>query len=535
MEYYGSTITSTYTRPRVGDGTRFLPHISTMAASYKSHTGPHVISHSLSLPWRPSTYYKVSQTHPTLQPLSKSLPENVRLEGIGTYKLTSSLPAARSALFTRYTPDDWFKSNYANYKQSDSTRNSAERLRMDTARMVHDEDQRTNRTQEVSSKAMGERVADIHFWKNELNHEIEQQVAETNSLVEEVSSKAMGERVSDIHFWKRELNHEIEAQVAETNNLVEVKKRLERALAETESPLQVAQECLYHREKRQGIDLVHDGVERELLSEVDVIKSCQERMRRAIEKANAQLANNRAAQHELERDVSDKHVAHRIDDYCHQLRNTSEGIAYHRGVEKVDATVTVPETWAKFSDNNILRSQSERAASAKLRADIEALLNQCSNEMWTHFNNVNVGFSNRISETMDAKNKLQQHLAKTLQEIFQTEQTILQIKKAIADKEAPMKVAQTRLDSRTRRPNTELCRDPPQHRLVSEVGQIAETIETLHFRLRQAEDTLQALVHTKDALEHDLSVKANSLFIDQEKCMGMRRTFPTTPRLVGYA
>ncbi|XP_078692415.1 tektin-3-like isoform X4 [Branchiostoma floridae x Branchiostoma belcheri] len=498
MEYYGSTITSTYTRPRVGDGTRFLPHISTMAASYKSHTGPHVISHSLSLPWRPSTYYKVSQTHPTLQPLSKSLPENVRLEGIGTYKLTSSLPAARSALFTRYTPDDWFKSNYANYKQSDSTRNSAERLRMDTARMVHDEDQRTNRTQEVSSKAMGERVADIHFWKNELNHEIEQQVAETNSLVE-------------------------------------VKKRLERALAETESPLQVAQECLYHREKRQGIDLVHDGVERELLSEVDVIKSCQERMRRAIEKANAQLANNRAAQHELERDVSDKHVAHRIDDYCHQLRNTSEGIAYHRGVEKVDATVTVPETWAKFSDNNILRSQSERAASAKLRADIEALLNQCSNEMWTHFNNVNVGFSNRISETMDAKNKLQQHLAKTLQEIFQTEQTILQIKKAIADKEAPMKVAQTRLDSRTRRPNTELCRDPPQHRLVSEVGQIAETIETLHFRLRQAEDTLQALVHTKDALEHDLSVKANSLFIDQEKCMGMRRTFPTTPRLVGYA
>eukprot|EP00058_Branchiostoma_floridae_P019548 XP_002605038.1 hypothetical protein BRAFLDRAFT_124133 [Branchiostoma floridae] len=420
MEYYGSTITSTYTRPRVGDGTRFLPHISTMAASYKSHTGPHVISHSLSLPWRPSTYYKPDR--PPMTGLSRTTRT--------TSRVTPPVTAPRGCAWTRH---GWCMM----------------RIKGPTAlRWGH----------EVSSKAMGERVSDIHFWKNELNHEIEQQVAETNSLVE-------------------------------------VKKRLERALAETESPLQVAQECLYHREKRQGIDLVHDGVERELLQEVDVIKSCQERMRRAIEKANAQLANNRAAQHELERDVSDKHVAHRIDDYCHQLRNTSEGIAYHRGVEKVDATVTVPETWAKFSDNNILRSQSERAASAKLRADIEALLNQCSNEMWSHFNNVNVGFSNRISETMDAKNKLQQHLAK----------------------------------------NTELCRDPPQHRLVSEVGQIAETIETLHFRLRQAEDTLQALVHTKDALEHDLSVKANSLFIDQEKCMGMRRTFPTTPRLVGYA
>lgn len=42
------------------------------------------------------------------------------------------------------------------------------------------------------------------------------------------------------------------------------------------------------------------------------------------------------------------------------------------------------------------------------------------------------------------------------------------------------------------------------------------------------------LVRAKSVLEHDLAVKANSLFIDQEKCMGMRKTFPSTARLVGY-
>jgi len=98
-----------------------------------------------------------------------------------------------------------------------------------------------------------------------------------------------------------------------------------------------------------------------------------------------------------------------------------------------------------------------------------------------------------------------------------------------------MRVAQTRLDERTRRPNVELCRDPSQLRLVTEVSTIDTTIITLKNRLREAEDTLQGLVHTKAQLEHDLSVKANSLFIDQEKCMGMRKTFPTTPRLVGYS
>lgn len=58
MEMLGSTLTATYTRPK-SVGNHFLPSISTMTASYKSHAPPHVLSHSLSLPWRPSTYYKV--------------------------------------------------------------------------------------------------------------------------------------------------------------------------------------------------------------------------------------------------------------------------------------------------------------------------------------------------------------------------------------------------------------------------------------------------------------------------------------------
>lgn len=50
----------------------------------------------------------------------------------------------------------------------------------------------------------------------------------------------------------------------------------------------------------------------------------------------------------------------------------------------------------------------------------------------------------------------------------------------------------------------------------------------------EAENSLQILVKTKVSLEHDLSVKANSLFLDQEKCMSMRKSFPSMPRLVGY-
>ncbi|KAM4623590.1 tektin-3 [Polymixia lowei] len=487
MELIGSTMTATYARPKTS---HFLPAISTMASSYRS-TLPALAANPSANQWRTNGYYKTGSAIPSLASAHRENLDLVRAK-------TMFYPSNRTALTTRYTPDDWYKSNQSNYRESESSRNSAERLRRDTMRLMQDKDQLTRRTQEHTSKNIGERLNDIVFWRSELSHEIDNMVTEIATLTE-------------------------------------VKRRLERALAETEGPLQVSQECLYHREKRMSIDLVHDGVEKDLIREVEVIKSCQERMRRHLDRAIAQLASNRAAQHELERDMSDKVTAQRIDDRCHHLRNTSDGIGYYRGIDRLDPSLSLPDSWSKFTDDNILLSQSERASSHKLRDEIEVLLNTTSNEMWNQFNNVNVAFTNRISETADAKNSLQTHLAKTLQEIFQTEMLVDSLKRALRDKECPLKVAQTRLEERTRRPNVELCRDNPHHRLVGEVREIEDTIQKLQERLAEAEHTLQTLVKTKVTLEHDLSVKANSLFLDQEKCMSMRKSFPSTPRLVGYA
>lgn len=74
----------------------------------------------------------------------------------------------------------------------------------------------------------------------------------------------------------------------------------------------------------------------------------------------------------------------------------------------------------------------------------------------------------------------------------------------------------------------------PSHSLVNEVYEVDDTIQTLQQRLRDSEDTLQSLVHTKTILEQDLAVKANTLYIDQEKCMSMRKSYPNTLRLVGF-
>ena len=68
---------------------------------------------------------------------------------------------------------------------------------------------------------------------------------------------------------------------------------------------------------------------------------------------------------------------------------------------------------------------------------------QCANEMWSHWNNTNMSFQQRITESNDAHNKLQSHLSKTMQEIYDQEKHIEALKKAIRDKGAPLKVSQT--------------------------------------------------------------------------------------------
>ncbi|XP_065591669.1 tektin-3 [Cyrtonyx montezumae] len=489
MELVGSPLSAIHTHQR-STPTNLLPAISSMTSTYRNRFPYYPLLPTFNLPWLPRSYYRTATNNPTLASFSSSA------HGWAPGRVFPVM-YNRTSLSTRYSPDDWYHSNMTNCRESETSRQNSESLRVDTSLLIQDKHQQTKKTQMESTKNLGKRV-------------------------------------NDIEFWKLELRHELDEMIGETNTLTDVKKRLERALAETEAPLQVSQECLLHREKRMDIDLVHDCVEKQLFKEVDIIRSCQERMKRYLDKAKAQLISNRAAQHEMEKDLADKQTAHHIDGKCHNISNTSEGISYYRGVEHIDATISVPDSWAKFTDDNILRSQSERVASAKLREDIENLLVVTANEMWNQFNSVNVAFTNRIAETAEAKSKFQIHLAKTLKEIFHTEMNIESIRKAIREKVPPLKVAQTRLDERTRRPNVELCRDSAQLRLVNEVHELDETIHTLQQRLRDAEGTLQALVRAKSVLEHDLAVKANSLFIDQEKCMGMRRSFPCTMRLLGF-
>lgn len=386
----------------------------------------------------------------------------------------------------KYTPDEWHRSNHLNYAKAEQNRKHGETIRDESARLANETHITTMKTQ------------------SDVNKKIEQ-------------------RLNDINFWKSELDRQYKETEDEIQKMLEYKERLEVALDATQIPLHIASECLQNRERRVGIDLVHDDVEIQLLKEVEVITGVQALLKRTLEQATEQIRLLRSANYYLNKDITDKFSALQLDGTCSALHNDALNKYYAPNAVKIAPNSVTPEEWETFSNKNVLKAESERNSAVTLRSMIDEILQETYDDQQKQCDNVNLSFSKRIEETEKAKNELEDHLAKVEVEISDMEDNINALNFAINEKEPPMQVSQTRLDTRTQRPNVELCRDPVQYKLVNEVGEISYNISRLTEMLQESEASLKALVRQKLNLEEDIEVKRNTLSIDRDQNAMIRK------------
>ncbi|NXJ68177.1 TEKT1 protein, partial [Rostratula benghalensis] len=374
-----------------------------------------------------------------------------------------------------------------------------------------------NKMQSASTESQKSRSERVTAESRRLLDEIEKTTQKTRSDV----NKKIEQRQEEIKFWKQELDNKLEQIFDETELLLTFKTRLEKSLESCKEPLDVAQKCLLNRQRRAGIDLVHDEVEQELMKEAEVLQGVIALLERTLEQTNEQIRLSRSAKYNLEMDLKDKFTALMIDDYCANLTNNTPDIRYADHTVEVEGKFVSPEDWIDFSNINVEKAEKQRNNSLALRTLIDCILSQTASDMRRQCEAVNVAFRNRVKEVRDAKHQLEKLLVMVMDETASQEKNIEALKKAIADKEGPVKVAQTRLVARNHRPNVELCYDTVQHRLTSEVQEITKNIER-QGTLAQAETELKGLSRRQLSLEEEIRVKENTLYIDEVLCMQMR-------------
>ncbi|EGW06933.1 Tektin-1 [Cricetulus griseus] len=311
----------------------------------------------------------------------------------------------------------------------------------------------------------------------------ERLVAESQRLVDEIEkttrksqsdvNKKLEQRLEEVRFWKKELDNKLEQLVHETDDLLTYKVRLERSLESFKEPLHITERCLAYR-------------------------------------------LNRSAKYNLEKDLKDKFVALTIDDICFSLNNNSPNIKYSEDVVRIEPNSVSLEDWLDFSNANVEKADKQRNNSMTLKTLVDRILSQTANDLRRQCEVVDTAFVNGLKETKGARDKLADYLAKVMDEISSQEKNIAALEN----------VAHTRLETRTHRPNVELCRDIAQYRLIKEIQEINHNVARLKEILAQAQIELKALYRRQLALQEEIQVKENTIYIDEVLCMEMRKSIP---------
>lgn len=245
MEFMGHSATSCYlTSTRRQQITTKLPVLATLPPLKPTlpDTCPTPYAHRRSLTtlaYRPANYYSSAKLSPAY-PLSTSQVDtraaDTQLSELCGVRVPSVYSAARNALYTRYTPRNWFDS-YSRLLQAN------DRTQKDSECLIHD------------------------------SFRLEEELADRSKANQMDSTRRLGDKICDTVFWQSELDTEIGKMTQENNDLIRSRRITEKLLAETENQLHITQECLYNREKRQGLELVHDDVEKKLIEVASLMRA----------------------------------------------------------------------------------------------------------------------------------------------------------------------------------------------------------------------------------------------------------------------
>ncbi|XP_059724488.1 tektin-2 isoform X2 [Haemorhous mexicanus] len=294
------------------------------------------------------------------------------------------------------------------------------------------------------------------------------------------------DRITTVDKWREALAKCLADIDLEIDALSKVKEAAENAIQAKNLCLDVAIECLTFRESRRDIDVVRDPVEEELHKEVKVIEKTKKDLQQRVDDAFRQLCLLKEARQQLSCDHRHKVEALELDRQCVSFNPTSGNISFKVNPTRIPDGTTALQEWELNSRRNKERAEAELKASVDLRGAITLTI------------------------------------AQTLEEIAEMEEEIRQLEENIRKRTLDLKVAHTRLETRTYRPHIELCRDQAQFGLTDEVQQLEGIIRALQQKRTESQDALDALYRQLHRIQTDIGYKTNSLQLDN-KCMDTRR------------
>ncbi|XP_016845249.1 tektin-3 [Nasonia vitripennis] len=392
-------------------------------------------------PWKPTTGYETTDAFPvpSLPVTSQRMLPCYIPNGMCTAPLRfpnlvegfnrSPIHAARAALSTRYESSKWLENHNSLMEEVSANLSISQAIRENLDNLVREEKEKLKACKIDDEGTKNTKVATLNW--------LVSKVDELSSVQEKV--------------------------IGENEEWQDCRRKLQACIQGIEAPLQIAQECLFHRESRNKSELVNDKVEQMLLKEVETFRQKQKDLDKYLEQCEIQLIQGRKIQSELE----------------NFLRNV-QWIALVDRSDKEIKRIAESKSWMEEFQCLAKKSDLAITSSKHLRKQIDAIVNEMTQDVLKTWNETNDAFSEKRTHVKQAIDEIEYGLKKIKNEIFNVEKNLKYLK----------------------------------------------TNKGIFNELQQGQDLLESLLRTKRNLESELSSKINSLFIDDKKCMTIRNCYP---------
>ncbi|XP_011494657.1 PREDICTED: tektin-1 [Ceratosolen solmsi marchali] len=330
----------------------------------------------------------------------------------------------------------------------------------------------------------------------------------------------LAQKINDIKIYKEELICNRNELLLKLDTLSVYKNRVMQSLKLLRTnAMDSCNKCLIARDQRLGIDLVTDNIEKELRKECEVINYADLLISQLLEQIQEQIRCTKAILYKIDHDLEDKELNLLIDQHNSSLKESNLNLSIYEGQIPISTSSIAVEEWEKRT-KNIINSSLKELKSAEaicFRADRE--LRKIIADLVNQKNRTDEALKNRIQETKEIKEKLEQRHSEIFSQLNKVTDKITELEIKISEKEKFIALTYTRLGNRCQRPNFERCYDLVEKSLINEVNDMRKVVAQLQQTLFEAQASLRFLLKMQIQLEEDINIKINSLKIDEVYCM----------------
>jgi hypothetical protein len=289
-------------------------------------------------------------------------------------------------------------------------------------------------------------------------------------------------------------------------------------------PAEVNGYCLAMREKRQGIDLVEDQAEVELVRERALLAEVGDRLKGFQRRSHKHLAELHRQKQLLVEDLTRKRDAKAVDGSMYGLAlNGKLRWAPHQIAARPKSAVEVLD-WAKHNALLLAKAGDVCEQSKDVRHALAEASGAAANEVKRQEQAAGEALRVRLAQLKEAQ-KLDARLLNQMRyELDSARRERRTIRRDVGLQQTVLRRASTRLDTRSDRAGVEKTRDTVHVALIESVAEIDQAVLAMLQNVDSVTSTIDRIENNVALLQQDKTIKAASIKIE-ELCLQKRSYF----------